>query len=160
MGKTSYNFNSQSLLPYTIGFDNIFKSMEDIMGSPERRSGFPFYDIIENVDDENKFYINLAVAGYNERDITIELNENHLIIKSDVSTHAKNNNYKYIWNGITKHDFVREFRLSPDIKVHSASLIDGILQVTLIRIIPEDKKTKTIQINATSPPENKTFLAE
>ena len=132
---------------WTIGFDSMFDRLEKLN---TQQSGYPPHNVVNHGED--KYEIALAVAGFNEKDLFVEQEENILTIASkDVDL---NGNKEYIHKGIATRKFTRKFTLGEYVEVESVALVDGILSVFLVKNIPEEKKPKTLAIN--SKPE---FLA-
>ena len=130
------------LRPHTIGYDNIFDHFNDMFESSELQTNYPPYDIIKNSD--TKYDIQVALAGYSKNDIIVEVKDNTLSIKSvkkDVD-----DKIEVLHKGIARRYFERHFTISDDVKVNSAELKNGLLIVSLERVIPEHKKPRTITI--------------
>jgi molecular chaperone IbpA len=133
---------------WTIGFDSIFDRLEKLN---EKQSGYPPHNVVKH--DDNRFEIAVAVAGFSEKDLFVEQEENVLTIASkDVDL---NGSKEYIHKGIATRKFNKTFTLGEFIEVKEVSLADGILSIYLEKDVPEEKKPKTFTIN--SKPE---FLAE
>ena len=133
---------------WTIGFDSMFNRLEKLN---TQQSGYPPHNVVKHEDD--RFEIAIAVAGFNEKDLFVEQNENILTIASkDVDL---NGNKEYLHKGIATRKFKKAFTLGEYVEVQEVALVDGILSVYLEKNIPEEKKPKTFAIN--SKPE---FLAE
>ena len=133
---------------WTIGFDSMFNRLEKLN---EKQSGYPPHNVVKH--DDNRFEIAIAVAGFSEKDLFVEQEENVLTIASkDVDL---NGDKEYIHKGIATRKFSKTFTLGEFIEVKEVSLVDGILSIYLEKNIPEEKKPKTFTIN--SKPE---FLAE
>ena len=134
------------LRPVTIGFDDIFEDFgkmfdENILRGSYKQS-YPPYDIVKVTD--NKYNIQIALAGYSKKDIEVKVEENALSVKSiREDTDGKQ---EVIHQGISKRYFERNFTIADDVEVLGAELKDGLLTVSLERIIPEHKKAKTIAI--------------
>jgi molecular chaperone IbpA len=102
----------------------------------------PPYDLIR-VDEETQL-IELAVAGYNPDSLGVDVQDKILTITGkSPSEHAED---KYYHRGIARREFTKTFWLSDDTKVQEAKLVNGILSVKLVRVLPEEKKRKTITI--------------
>jgi|TARA_A100001388_G_C28407866_1_gene329082 molecular chaperone IbpA len=130
------------LRPHTIGYDNIFDHFKDMFESSELQTNYPPYDIIKNSD--TKYDIQVALAGYSKNDIIVEVKDNTLSIKSvkkDVD-----DKIEVLHKGIARRYFERHFTISDDVKVNGAELKNGLLVVSLERVIPEHKKPRTITI--------------
>lgn len=129
--------------PYLIGFENVFPKFDQIIKSNE--GTFPPYNV-RKIDDNN-FVIELAVAGFSEKDLTITEQDGNLTISGEKSE----NNAEYIYKGIASRKFTRTYALSEYVRTVSAKLQDGVLFVTLKKDLPEEKQPRTISI-ATSEP--------
>ena len=130
------------LRPHTIGYDNIFDHFNDMFESSELQTNYPPYDIIKNSD--TKYDIQVALAGYSKSDIIVEVKDNTLSIKSvkkDVD-----DKIEVLHKGIARRYFERHFTISDDVKVNGAELKNGLLVVSLERVVPEHKKPRTISI--------------
>jgi len=139
-----------NLRPLTVGFDNVFDQLEYMMEDRFFDKGtvgnFPPYNIVKT--GENTYDVELALAGFNKNDIEVEYKENNLTVKSKKQDNAEeiDPDGNMIHRGISKRMFSRSFTISNDVEVKGAELKDGLLKVSLERIIPEHKKAKTIEI--------------
>ena len=135
-----------SLRPFSVGFDSIFDEFDRMLESTERySSNYPPYNI-KRVSD-NDYRIEVALAGYSKEDIEIELKENTLTVRNqskDNTIDEKGNGV--IHKGISTRQFERSFTISEDIKVKDAELKNGLLVIELERIIPDEKKSRLINI--------------
>ena len=137
------------LRPVTVGYDNIFDHFEkmfedDFFKTPS--VNYPPYNIVKT--GENQYNVEVALAGYNKKDISIEYADNLLTIKSvkKDSSEAKDEDGNVIHQGISKRYFSKSFTIADDTEVKGAELKDGLLKVSLERIIPEAKKPRQIEI--------------
>ncbi|WP_448955000.1 Hsp20 family protein [Labrys neptuniae] len=128
-----------------IGFDRLFDLLN--AGSKEAGEGYPPYDIIRTGDDG--FRISLAVAGFKASDITVTTQRNLLTVAGR-KAQAKNG-LNYIYHGISAAPFERRFNLADYVEVDSARLENGLLQIDLVRRIPEAMKPRRIEIGAAEP---------
>ena len=138
-----------NLRPLTIGFDNVFDHFESLLDddfSVPSSNNYPPYDIRKVAD--NKYNIEAALAGFNKKDIEVVAKDNTLTIKSkkEKTSNKKNGNGEVLHQGISKRYFERSFTIADDVKVIGAELKDGLLTVSLERLIPEEKKEKVIEI--------------
>ena len=138
-----------NLRPLTIGFDNVFDHFESLLDddfSVPSSNNYPPYDI-RKVGD-NKYNIEAALAGFNKKDIEVVAKDNTLTIKSkkEKTSNKKNGNGEVLHQGISKRYFERSFTIADDVKVIGAELKDGLLTVSLERLIPEEKKEKVFEI--------------
>ena len=124
----------------SIGLDSIFDSL---LGRIEHnQSNYPPYNIVKS-DDDN-YTIELAIAGFGQGDIDIQVKEGELIIKGEKSEDEES---QYLHHGIGTRKFTRTFNLAEYVEVKSADVENGILKVALERNIPEAMKPKSIAIN-------------
>ena len=135
------------LRPVTVGFDNIFDHFErmfdgDVMNIPQ--VNYPPYNIVKT--GENTYDIELALAGFSKDDINVEYENNVLTVKSIKKAEEVQENDAVLHRGISKRMFSKSFTVSDDVEVKGAELKDGLLKVSLERIIPESKKPRTIKI--------------
>tara|TARA_Y100001973_G_scaffold96047_1_gene150258 strand:+ start:1096 stop:1542 length:447 start_codon:yes stop_codon:yes gene_type:complete len=147
MNKNLSIFNN--LRPLTVGFDDVFDHFEHMMNDNFFRGtmgNFPPYNIVKT--GENTYDVELALAGFNKKDIEVEYKENLLTVKSKKQNDAEETDEdgNVIHRGISKRMFSKTFTIANDVEVKGAELKDGLLKVSLERIIPEHKKAKTITI--------------
>ena len=137
-----------NLRPLTVGFDNVFDQLEYMMEDRFFEKGtvanFPPYNIVKT--GENTYDVELALAGFNKKDIEVEYKENMLTVKSKKQEETKDPDGNIIHRGISKRMFSKVFTIANDVEVKGAELKDGLLKVSLERIIPDHKKAKTIDI--------------
>lgn len=131
------------LFRQSVGFDR-FNDLFSTLQEQEPRNTFPPYDIIKTSDDS--YQIVMAVAGYNEKDITISLEKDNLKI-STKSENTKDSDVVYIHKGIAKRNFSKTFSLADHMKVEKADMENGILSILLYREVPEENKLRHIHIN-------------
>ena len=139
MVNTAFTLDPSRINTYSIGFDRMF---DNLMNVPTA-SSYPPYNIVKHDDD--KFTIEIAVAGFSKAEIEIEFRENTLKIESK-SRPEGDDEKEYLHKGISNRAFTRSFRLSDDVVVKGATFENGLLNVELERIIPEEKKPRTIKI--------------
>ena len=148
MKNTLSIFNN--LRPITVGFDNMFDHFEHLMDDGFYRNGltanFPPYNIVKT--GKNSYDVELALAGFNKKDIEVQYEDNLLTVKSKKSEKVEETDEdgNVIHRGISKRFFSKSFTIATDVEVKGAELKDGLLTVALERIIPEAKKAKTIEI--------------
>ena len=135
------------LRPYTVGFDNAFDVFERMFENDYKlnhghNGNYPPYNIMRTGD--YTYNIELALAGFNKKDINVEYADNTLTVKSiDTEEEDKDGT---IYKGISKRKFTRTFTLADDVEVKDAELKDGLLTVSLEKIVPEAKKARSITI--------------
>jgi molecular chaperone IbpA len=136
-----------SLRPFSVGFDSIFEEFDRMLESTERyNSNYPPYNIRKLSDNDYK--IEVALAGHSKDDIALELKDSTLTVRNKTKEKVVNDESNgVIHKGISTRQFERSFTISEDIKVKNAELKNGLLNVDLERIIPDEKKPRLIDIN-------------
>lgn len=132
----------------TVGFDRLLDLLESAEGAP----GYPPYNIERG--DENHYRITVAVAGFAEKDLGVEVKDTVLTV---TGKHEKNDKPAYLHQGIAGRAFERQFQLAEHVVVKGASHENGLLHIDLERIVPEEKKPRRIAINA---PDLKTIAGQ
>ena len=135
------------LRPVTVGFDNVFDHFERMFDDDFsfQAPTFPFYNIVKQ--GKNKYDIELALAGYSKDDIEVNLEDGVLTIKSKKEdTKEDTKDGEILHKGIAKRYFSKAFTIADDVEVKGAELKDGLLKVSLERIVPEHKQPRTIDI--------------
>jgi molecular chaperone IbpA len=135
------------LRPVTIGFDNVFDHFERMFEDDFRGlavPNFPPYNIVKT--GKNAYDVELALAGYSKKDIDVSLEEGVLTIKSIKDEKEGKEEDGVIHKGIAKRYFSKAFTIADDVEVKGAELKDGLLKVSLERIVPEHKQPRTIEV--------------
>jgi molecular chaperone IbpA len=134
-------FDTQALNRALIGFDQLFNNVERRFAN-QVQNNYPPYNVLKH--DENHFEIEIAVAGFEKEDITIEVDQDQLIIKGQRLKDEDAD--KYLHRGLAARDFERSWTLAEYMEVGDAELTNGILSVKLTRIVPEALKPRLIAI--------------
>ena len=139
----------KQLRPVSIGFDNLFDHFENFFDDDQDfhsslTSTFPFYNIVKKED--NKYDIEVALAGYDKKDISVEYEDNLLRIKSIKETKSDKEKDGVIHQGIAKRYFSKAFTIADDVEIEGAELKNGLLKLSLKKIVPEGKKPKKITV--------------
>jgi len=134
------------LRPYTklsVGLDEFFDELARMSAVSQPDSNYPPYNIIKYNDDT--FAIELAVAGFDLDDIDIDLEGNHLIVSG---THKVRDTLEttYIHRGISSRNFEKTITLGNHIQVNGATMKNGMLTISLVRIVPDELKRRKISI--------------
>lgn len=135
---TSFDFSP--LYRTAIGFDHLASLLNTASSDS---SSYPPYNV-ELIDDD-QYIINMAVAGFTEQELDIEVKENNLTIKGSKEGETEEES-KFLYRGIATRSFTRRFQLAEYVIVKEAGLENGILSIKLERIIPEAKKPRHIEI--------------
>ena len=134
------NFNQ--LTPYAVGYDRIFDQLQLYAKNNLQSQGFPPYNIQKGGD--YTYTIEMALAGFGKEDITVELAENTLSVRSDKKAEPEDEHTYH--RGISYRKFDRKFTLADDIVVTGANLENGLLCIDLERVVPEEKKPRLIEV--------------
>ena len=137
------------LRPVSVGFDNIFDHFEKIMDDSDEffrtpTATFPFYNIVKT--GGTTYDIEVALAGYSKKDIKVDYADNLLTIKSVKEVNDSKESNGVIHKGIAKRYFSKVFTIADDVEIKGAELKDGLLKVSLNKIVPEGKKPKSIEV--------------
>ncbi|MEH3144582.1 MAG: Hsp20 family protein [Methylobacterium frigidaeris] len=135
-------FDLAPLYRSTVGFDRLFSALDQFV-SAETAPSYPPYNIERT--GENAYRITVAVAGFTDRDLSIEVRENALTIKGERKP-AQAGQTEVLHQGIAARSFERRFQLADHVQVTGAALENGLLHVDLVREIPEAKKPRQIEI--------------
>ena len=138
--------NLNQLTPYAVGFDRVFDQLNTYAANNATSTGFPPYNIRKG--GEYTFVIDMALAGFSKEDIEIEVEDGLLTVRSIKENDESDSNLgdAAIYRGISYRKFNRKFTLADDIVVNDASLENGMLEITLERIVPDAKKPRTITV--------------
>jgi len=136
------------LRPVTVGFDNVFDHFERMFDDDFRYNvpqvNFPPYNIVKT--GEYTYDVELALAGYSKDDITVDYADNMLTVKSIKKSEEDADNDGVLHRGIAKRFFSKSFTIADDVEIKGAELKDGLLKISMERIIPEGKKPRSIEI--------------
>jgi molecular chaperone IbpA len=127
-----------TLLPSTVGFDRMFDVFENII---TEKSTFPHHNIAKTED--NHYTVELAIAGFNQEEIDIEILKGTLHIRGSKEEKTEVN---YLYRGIATRSFHKTIQLADTVEVKGAELENGILKIYLENTVPEEKKAKKITI--------------
>ena len=141
------------LRPISVGFDDIFNHFESMFDedyytlTQNIGSNYTPYNIVRS--GENQYDIEIALAGFNKDDINVTVEDRLLTVETkntDEKTTANQSN-EVIHRGISQRYFKKSFTVASDVEVKNAQLKDGLLKISMERVIPEDKKPRTIDIS-------------
>ena len=134
------------LRPLSVGFDDVFDHFESMFDGPTITVGsnYPPYNIVKTGD--NKFDIEVALAGFNKKDINVTSENGMLTIESKQEDKSEDKDGEVLHKGISKRYFKKSFTIADDVEITGANLKDGMLRVSMEKIIPDAKKLKTIEI--------------
>jgi molecular chaperone IbpA len=127
----------------TVGFDRLIGLLETAS-----EQGYPPYNIERG--DENNYRVTLAVAGFAEKDLSVDVKDRVLTVTGRREADTAEKPAPLLYQGIAGRSFERSFQLAEHVEVKAAALSNGLLHVDLERIVPEEKKPRRIPINAPS----------
>lgn len=140
----------------TVGFDRLF-NMLDGMGAGDNSQTYPPYNIERT--GENAYRITMAVAGFDESELSIEIREHILTVKGEKKDDVAGET-EVLYRGIAKRAFERRFQLADHVEVRDASMKNGLLHIDLKREIPEAMKARRIAISTDAKAEPKAIEAQ
>lgn len=125
-----------------LGFDNFFTDFENRFGN-QVNNNYPPYNILKR--DENSYEIQIAVTGFDKDDITVEIDQNQLIVKGE-RTDLEPADIVYIHRGLASRNFTRTWTLAEYVEVGDGRIKNGVLTIELKRIVPETLKPRVLKI--------------
>jgi len=135
--------------PFSIGYDKMFDRLDQFNdGLSKAIPGYPPYNIKKT--EKNSYVLELAVSGFSKDDIDIELEDGTLIVLGLAKT--ADATIEFLHKGIADRPFKRKFELADNVEIRNADLVDGMLRISLEYVIPDNKKPKKIEINASQNP--------
>jgi len=140
-------YDLSPLFGSTVGFDRFARLLDSLPETMETTPAYPPYNI--QAIGEDNYRITMALAGFTDDMLTIEVKENLLTVSGKSET--EETEITYLHHGIAGRDFTRKFQLDDHVKVVGANLVNGLLTVDLAREIPEEKKPRVIEIKKSEP---------
>ena len=144
-------FSLAPLFRHSVGFDR-FDELLDAALRADQSNGYPPYDIIRESD--GRYRIVMAVAGFSRDDLEITVQENELRIRGSLPP-QNDGERTWLHQGIARRAFERTFKLADHVEVDGAGLTDGLLTVTLNRVVPEEMKPRVIPVEGEQSPTNR-----
>jgi len=141
---------------FFVGFDESAKQLQSLHADLTKNiPNYPPYNIRKN--DENSYTIEIAVAGFGQNEIDIEIDGGKLIVKGNIDASLDALEDNFLFKGIATRAFTRAFAIDDHIEVKNAELFNGMLKIALERLVPEEKKPKKVPVNVKG---KKTLLQE
>ncbi|PCJ48810.1 MAG: heat-shock protein [Gammaproteobacteria bacterium] len=142
-------FSLTPLFRHSVGFDRLDNMMTRVFDNEKKSPSYPPYNI-EKINDD-QYRITMAIAGFKLENVKIMVHGDLLTVNGEhskeVANEAPNKEITYLYKGIANRSFNRKFNLADHVKVVSAKMEDGILQIELTREIPDEAKPRTIEIS-------------
>jgi molecular chaperone IbpA len=143
MGQITFGPGFKDFDKFFVGFDDQFNRLQKLHDDFAKNiPNYPPYNIRKTGD--NNYTIELAVAGFGQSEIDIEIDGGKLIVRGNVGNDTETNDY--LFKGIAARAFTRSFAIDDQVEVKGAELFNGMLKIALERMIPEEKKPKKVQI--------------
>lgn len=140
-------FDLSPLYRSTVGFDRLVQLLDGMTGLDSEAPAYPPYNI-ERLG-ENQYRITMAVAGFTDSELKLEVKEQTLTVAGQKAAEAKER--EFLHRGIATRAFERRFQLADHVEVKGADLKDGLLHIDLVRNVPERLKPRTISIGSAAP---------
>jgi molecular chaperone IbpA len=150
------HFDLTPIYRSTVGFDRLLSALDQLTGPDSTQASYPPYNIEKT--GENAYRISIAVAGFAEDELTIEVKESALLIKGEKSTAPGRKQSEFLFQGIAARAFERRFQLADYVVVTGATLENGLLHVDLVREVPEAKKPRIVPIGRGSEAREQRFI--
>lgn len=128
----------------SVGFDRLVSMLDATLGSDAAATGYPPYNI--EVTGDNRYAISLAVAGFQQEEFEIEVENGILSVRG--RKQEDSGKREYLYQGIAARNFERKFNLADYVEVTGASYKNGLLTITLVKQIPEEMKPRRISISS------------
>ena len=135
-------FDTSALNRALLGFDNLFGNFEQRFAN-QINNNYPPYNILKSSEDS--YELQVAVTGFDKDEITVEIDQNQLIVKGQRKDTDKPDP-QYLYRGLAARNFTRSWELAPHMEVSEGSIKNGVLTIQINRIIPEALKPRTLQI--------------
>ena len=147
--KEDVNMLNYDLSPFyrsTVGFDRLFAMLDKAVGAEQSAPTYPPYNIERT--GENAYRITLAVAGFAEKELSVETRENTLTVRGSKEQSSKDEKREILYQGIAARAFERRFQLADHVVANGATCENGLLHIDLVREVPEVQKPRTIPISS------------
>lgn len=135
-----------SIARHAIGFDRMFEELNRTFANSRGGDNYPPHNVVQL--DDTHYVIEVAVSGFAEEELDVELKDNVLTVKGE-HPKAEGEQPKYLHKGISARNFIRNFPLAENVEVRGATVKNGILSVALELVVPDEQKPKKIAITFT-----------
>lgn len=143
MSFTNSLFDFHKFDPFMVGFDDVFKDLQDLSKNVSKSISYPPYNIKQVKD--NKFVIEMAVAGFSKSDIEVTLEGNKLVVKGNTKE-DETEQENFLFKGIANRNFTREFKIADKIEIENAELANGMLKIWLQNMVKTQDLIKKIPL--------------
>jgi len=137
-------FDTSALNRALVGFDSMFNDLEDRFAN-QINQNYPPYNIVKRSEDS--YEIQLAVTGFDKDEITVEIDQNQLIVRGQHSDQT-NQTGEYLHHGLANRDFMRNFTLAEHMEVGQGKIKNGVLTIEINRVVPDALKPRVLKLKA------------
>lgn len=141
---THYTLDLPNIHRHSVGFDRVFDDLNRAFAAGRSNDNYPPYNIVK-IDDAH-YQIEIAIAGFNENEVEVELIDSKLLVTGNQSPEISGA-VEYVHKGISNRNFERVFNIADYVEVRSASVKNGILTIDLEQVLPEHKLPKKIPLS-------------
>jgi molecular chaperone IbpA len=135
-------FDTSALNKAVVGFDRFFDDFEARFAT-QISNNYPPYNVVKTA--ENSYHIEIAVSGFDKDEISVEVDQNQLIVKGE-RLNDENLNYEYLYRGLAARNFIRTWTLADYMEVEQGSIKNGVLTINIKRVIPDALLPRKIKI--------------
>jgi len=136
----------RDLYPFTVGFDKTLETLRTLAETGAKTVGYPPYNIKKVKED--KYVIEMAVAGFSQSDIEVTLEGNKLVVTGDVKNSTED--AEYLYQGIANRGFNRTFTLGDKVEIKDAEIVNGMLRIWLENMLKAQDMVKKITVKQTT----------
>ena len=136
-------FDTSALNRALLGFDEIFNNFENRFAN-QISNNYPPYNVVKH--DENSYEIQVAVTGFEKDEITVEIDQNQLVVKGQKAQEDKVEEVNYLYRGLATRQFTRMWTLAEHMEVNEGTIKNGVLTISITRVVPEALKPRVLKI--------------
>lgn len=137
-------FDTNALNKALLGFDSLFNDFEGRFAN-QINSNYPPYNVIKH--DEDTYSLEVAVTGFDPKEVTVEIDQNQLIVKAQHAT-TESSEAKYLHRGLAERNFTRQWTLAEHMEVGEGRIKNGVLCIDIKRVVPEALKPRRLALKA------------
>ena len=137
-------FDTAALNKALLGFDSLFDNFEHRFGN-QINNTYPPYNILKHSEDS--YEIEVAVTGFAPEEITVEIDQNQLIVKGE-RRRTEDTSIQYLHRSLATRDFTRAWTLAEHMEVGEGKIKNGVLTIALTRVVPEALKPRQLKLKS------------
>jgi molecular chaperone IbpA len=135
-------YDTNALNRALLGFDTMFNDFEHRFAN-QLKDNYPPYNIVKH--DDNSYEIEIAVTGFNKDEVTVEIDQNQLIVRGERDK-SGDVTAEFLHRGLAFRDFTRSWTLAEHMEVGEGTIKNGVLTIELKRIVPDALKPRVLKI--------------